>query len=350
MNYPTFCTIICYLYKTIEISCIERKAMEKEYGSHVGGHITLFFTVEKDGRLLRNQGSRGVGINIEHGVRVELSVKDTEGDIHDSIIKVFDFHNQEMLGAGSFYSGLIEELVYARLVDKSPSFDISVFLELPTSQGFGMSAAGLIAVALALRSFSKRGAIDQYYRICHRIERQKGSGLGDVLGIFAGGVEIRLQPGAPGASGRSLGFKCKQPIILVWQPEEARHTSSYIDDPTWEVKISKAGHKALNNIKSGPWDHSRWDDILEQSSKFCQESELVLEDEREELLDTVMSTVRSVDLQSHIRIRLCMLGTSCVILPRKLDRILSEQELSSLSKELTDQGLASIVTGIDYQN
>ena len=55
--------------------------MEKEYVSHIGGHITLFFTVEKEGRLLRNQGSRGVGINIQHGVKVELSVRDITGDV-----------------------------------------------------------------------------------------------------------------------------------------------------------------------------------------------------------------------------------------------------------------------------
>ncbi|MEC7229112.1 MAG: hypothetical protein VXV95_03580 [Candidatus Thermoplasmatota archaeon] len=322
--------------------------MEKEYVSHVGGHITLFFTVEKEGRLLRNQGSRGVGINIQHGVKVTLSIKDEEGDIQDSTINVTDFQNQEKTDSGKFYSELIEDLVHARLVNSYPSFDITISLELPTSQGFGMSAAGLIAVALAFRNYSKRGAIDQYYRICHRIERQNGSGLGDVLGNFAGGVEIRLQPGAPGASGRSLGFKCKQPIILVWQPEESRHTSKYIDDINWQTKISKAGHKALNNIKSGPWDHSRWDDILDQSSKFCQESELAHEDERSKLITMVMGIVRSVDMQSYVRIRLCMLGTSCVVLPRKLERVLTVAELELLHSEFAKQGLESLITGIDH--
>ncbi len=332
----------------IEIRPNYRDTMEKEYVSHVGGHITLFFTVEKEGRLLRNQGSRGVGINIQHGVKVTLSIKDEEGDIQDSTINVTDFQNQEKTDSGKFYSELIEDLVHARLVNSYPSFDITISLELPTSQGFGMSAAGLIAVALAFRNYSKRGAIDQYYRICHRIERQNGSGLGDVLGIFAGGVEIRLQPGAPGASGRSLGFKCKQPIILVWQPEESRHTSKYIDDINWQTKISKAGHRALNNIKSGPWDHSRWDDILDQSSKFCQESELAHEDERSKLITMVMGIVRSVDMQSYVRIRLCMLGTSCVVLPRKLERVLTVAELELLHSEFAKQGLESLITGIDH--
>lgn len=318
--------------------------------SHIGGHITLFFTVEKEGRLLRNQGSRGVGINIQHGVKVELSVKDPTGDVKDSSINIYDYQDQQMTNSDSFYRELINDLVFARLLDESPSFDISISLELPTSQGFAMSAAGLIAVALACRQYSNRGTKDQYFRICHRIERQNGSGLGDVLGIYAGGVEIRLQPGAPGASGRSLGFKCKQPIVLVWQPEESRHTSKYIDDKNWQTKISRAGHSALNAVKIGPWDHSRWDDILDQSSKFCQESELALEPERHDFLDKVMSIVRSVELQSHVRIRLCMLGTSCVLLPRKLDRMLSAEELSLLESQFIEQGLAAKITGIDYQD
>tara|TARA_Y100000766_G_C18877885_1_gene591767 strand:- start:87 stop:1055 length:969 start_codon:yes stop_codon:yes gene_type:complete len=321
--------------------------MENEYTSHVGGHITLFFTVEKDGRLLRNQGSRGVGINVQHGVSVKLSIKDSNGDINDSSITVFDYQGNKMENSDKFYRDLIDDLVYARLLDNNPSFNISVSLELPTSQGFAMSAAGLIGVAMAFHKYSNRGNIDQYYRICHRIERLNGSGLGDVLGIHAGGVEIRLQPGAPGASGTSLGFKCKQPVILVWQPEESRHTSKYIDDEIWQTKITKAGHKALNKIKSGPWDHSRWKDVLDQSSNFCQESELISEPERKQFLDAVMSIVRSVELQSYVRIRLCMLGVSCVILPTKLDRMLSDEELDLLKSKFSEKGLESLITGID---
>ena len=185
--------------------------MEKGYVSHVGGHITLFFTVEKEGRLLRNQGSRGVGINIQHGVEVKLSIKQTGSDIQNTTISIHDLKGNALPDSDILYRDLINDLVYAKLIDADVSFDICISLELPTSQGFGMSASGLIAVALAFREYSKRGNIDQYYRICHRIERQHGSGLGDVLGIYAGGVEIRLQPGAPGASGTCLLYTSPSP-------------------------------------------------------------------------------------------------------------------------------------------
>ena len=159
--------------------------MEKESVSHIGGHITLFFTVEKEGRLLRNQGSRGVGINIQHGVEVKLSTKKDTTNINDTTITVNDLNGNSMPNADMFYRDLIDDLVYAKLIDDDTAFDISISLELPTSQGFGMSAAGLIAVAMAFREYSKRGNADQYYRICHRIERQHGSGLGDVLGTVS---------------------------------------------------------------------------------------------------------------------------------------------------------------------
>ena len=63
-----------------------------------------------------------------------------------------------------------------------------------------------------------------------------------------------------------------------------------------------------------------------------------------------MGIVRSVDMQSHVRIRLCMLGTSCVVLPRKLERMLTAAELDLLNTEFAKQGLASLITGIHQES
>ena len=319
----------------------------------IGGHITLLFTVEKDGRLLRNQGSRGAGFNVEHGVRASvLEIKKTNmkeqvglsagssldekvnvkfGDIE---VTVLDMDGKEMIDSSSIYFDLVDELRHAKLLEKSDSKSIEVNLDLPTSQGFGMSAAGLIAVAYAFRELTGKGLAGQYLRLCHRIERIHGSGLGDVLGISAGGVEIRLQAGAPGASGRALGFGCPQNILLAWQPSEKRHTSKYIDDEKWQNKITLAGQKAVNNLKSDSWGHSQWSEILKQSRIFAEQSDLLDEPERKHLLGIVREIVRELDLQAKVSIRLCMLGVSLAILPRELSKPLSEEELELISKEL----------------
>jgi len=319
----------------------------------IGGHITLFFTVEKDGRLLRNQGSRGAGFNVEHGVRATVSQVENQ-DIEEHIVlsagssldekisiedgkievSVFDMEGKEITDSSAIYIDLVEELRHAKLLENKDSYSIEVNLDLPTSQGFGMSAAGLIAVAYAFRELTGKGLAGQYLRLCHRIERIHGSGLGDVLGISAGGVEIRLQAGAPGASGRALGFGCPQQILLVWQPSEKRHTSKYIDDPKWQNKITTAGHKAVNNLKNDSWGHSQWSEILKQSRIFAEESELLDEPERNHLLSTVREIVRELELQAKVSIRLCMLGVSLAILPRELSNPLKKQELELISKQL----------------
>ena len=139
----------------------------------IGGHITLLFTVEKDGRLLRNQGSRGAGFNVEHGVRATVSqIKNHNNDQEIILsagssldkkidskngqieVSVFDMHGQEMENSSTIYIDLVEELRHAKLLNNNNSYSITVNLDLPTSQGFGMSAAGLVAVAYAFRELT----------------------------------------------------------------------------------------------------------------------------------------------------------------------------------------------------
>ncbi len=331
----------------------------------VGGHITLLFTVEKDGRLLRNQGSRGAGFNVEHGVRANVTALEkqdkekpqvlsagssldeiitvTEGNIE---VKVFDINGDDMPEYKQIYYDLVEELRHSKLLKKSASYSIEVNIDLPTSQGFGMSAAGLVAVSYAFRELTGIGLIGQYLRLCHRIERLHGSGLGDVLGISAGGVELRLQAGAPGASGRALGFPCPQPILLAWQPNENRHTSKYIDDPNWETKITIAGEKAVQNLKHDSWGHNQWEQLLTQSRIFAEQSELLEEPERKGFLSLVREVIRDLELQTKVSIRLCMLGVSLAILPRKLSKPLKKQELELISKTLEEKAIGTKITKI----
>ena len=331
----------------------------------IGGHITLLFTVEKDGRLLRNQGSRGIGFNVDHGVRASVfetkssqnqieqklsagSSLDGEIIVEDGVIEVIveDMYGEKITDSSKMYFDLVEELRHAKLLDRSPSYRIEVKLDLPISQGFGMSAAGLVAVAYAFRELTGRGLSGQYLRLCHRIERLNGSGLGDVLGISAGGVEIRLQAGAPGASGRALGFPCPQRILLAWQPSEKRHTSKYIDDSIWQRKISHAGNLAVNRMKDKPWNHEQWDQILTQSRNFAEQSELLEELERKQLLDKARDIIRELDLQVKTSIRLCMLGTSIVFLPRKLTNPFNKRELEQISEKLKQIGIGTKMTKI----
>ena len=59
---------------------------------------------------------------------------------------------------------------------------------------------------------------------------------------------------------------------------------------------------------------------------------------RRDLLESVRSIIQMHQLQANIRIRLCMLGTSCVLLPTQLNQPLTEETLSLLASELQQLG------------
>ncbi len=73
---------------------------------------------------------------------------------------------------------------------------IDTTLELPQGSGFGMSAAGALSVTIALAEMldMPRG---RAFEAAHRAELANRSGLGDVAGLMAGGVEIRKTEGLP---------------------------------------------------------------------------------------------------------------------------------------------------------
>jgi pantoate kinase len=192
-----------------------------------GGHITLVFSIWKDARLARFQGSRGAGFNVIDGVEVTLehtgtnqgtsprflshgsSLDEAPEGIEDGTLEVdvTAMDGTKIEHSLSLYTDLFEALRDSRLVKREDSFRLSVVLSLPVSQGFGMSAAGLVAVARAFHAYTKVGRDEQYLRIAHRIERLHSGGLGDVLGIAAGGVELRTEAGAPGSGGQAVRLR-----------------------------------------------------------------------------------------------------------------------------------------------
>jgi len=322
----------------------------------VGGHITLLFSIHDDAILPRNQGSRGAGMCLEKGVvatidpigqaepeeqgqemagwqRDVLEIKG-KGRTEVNILS----HGEPFDGQTQMYVDLIDELRNARLLPEDVHYSLTIELELPVSQGFGMSAAGLCATALACFEMTNQGAIEQYFRISHHIERRYRGGLGDVLGLYVGGVELRTIPGSPPSPGHARSFGVQTPVLLIWKPEGSRHTSEYIDHPDWKKTITKAGDAAVNTLSELEWNETVWPKLLQESQTFATASKMLEEPTRRDLLESVRSIIQAHQLQASIRIRLCMLGTSCVLLPTRLNEPLSEETLSILASELQQLG------------
>ena len=284
----------------------------------VGGHVTLLFSIHSKSLLARNQGSRGAGFCLEDGVEATAKIIDKGPDK----ISITSMEGHLFPEGVHLYSDLLDSF---RDVFNVKSFvEIKVNLELPVCQGFGMSGAGLLAASLALGEVFDCGDEGQLARLAHRLERKHSSGLGDVLGLWAGGCELRVTPGSPPFPGKAFGFDVNCPALLVWDPDGGKHTSNYIDDPAWKSKITKAGELAVDRLKEHEWNQNIWDMLLEEADRFALESGLLEEPERAKLLHAVLEQA-----DDSMSCHLCMLGTSLIVVPKRLGENPDCDELAS---------------------
>ena len=143
------------------------------------GHVTAFFApVPDDDPAVA--GSRGAGLALADGV--EVTVRPTGGD---SRLRLND--DPVALDA---VEGVLDRL------DVTASVEAET--DLAVGAGFGVSGATALATALAAaEAFDLARSEAELVRAAHAAEVEAGTGLGDVVAQFRGGLPIRLEPGAP---------------------------------------------------------------------------------------------------------------------------------------------------------
>ncbi len=323
---------------------------------HCPAHITLLFSIHDSDSRPSHQGSRGAGFCVESGVNVAAEMSERSSSMGESggvSSRVNVWNRDESLvdcetdpSCYSLYRDIEEHFRISGCFDESQVVNLDVRLELPCSQGFGMSAAGLLAAAEAYIRVLEINESGLAAKLAHRFERQRSTGLGDVLAMSAGGVELRLEPGAPPEPGVVNGFASNAPVLLVWSPGEGRHTSGYIDSPDWRDDISAAGGAAVNRLRQGEWNADRWPELLEESHVFAEASGLLAEPERKALLADVNAIIERSAYSTDLCACLCMLGVSAAVVPRTLTRPVDEQSLEELAEQLRGRGLGAQVTRI----
>ena len=310
-----------------------------------GSHVTLIFTINDDSSNLDDQGSLGVGLCLDQGV--EIIARGIEGDFEINIKFI------EGDGESELYQQVFKLLSKEIINIKNYNWDLAIKLKLPISQGFGMSASGAIAASMAIqRAIGEphEESLRRAFSIAHRVERHFSTGLGDVTALAAGGVERRTSPGSPFSGdlltrgpGMSEGWTKDIEVLLAWKKDSGKHTSSYIDDTVWKKSISKAGIKQMEQLMQKQWDKTRWSELLERSEIFADESGLLSDSKRFDLLNQAKNVIE--EISSEFKPLLCMLGKSLVIVPKNID---NEEglELSRLIYELNEVGFITKKTKI----
>ena len=148
------------------------------------GHVTGVFRPEASGRDPRSRGSVGAGVVLELGAWAEARFAPGPRT------------RLRVRGDGPGPWPISEEVARRLAPRETGTLSVRLSHELPVGQGFGMSAAGALATALAVGALSGRPRPESI-SVAHLADLFGGGGLGGVAAILGGGLEVRRRAGVP---------------------------------------------------------------------------------------------------------------------------------------------------------
>ena len=201
------------------------------------GHVTGFFEICMDGDTL-SAGSRGAGMCLSLGASSEVVlVPATKQSIKVTIN-----------GKGS-KAEVTKRAIRHLIGDKGYRVEVATELELPVSQGFGMSAAGSLSAAMGAAILLGKER-QEAYEAAHRAEVESGFGLGDVAAIHRGGITLRRRPGLP-PKGEVMRIPGEPEVVLAVIGRRLL-TKDILKDETKSREINDKGGYLVDSLVKKP--------------------------------------------------------------------------------------------------
>jgi pantoate kinase len=189
----------------------------------------MFFIPNREENLLK-KGSRGVAICVETGMTTRVE-KSESMDVRFNGIPIDNSIQEECAKELSFTGKIFS------------------YSDLPPSSGFGLSAgAALTTCAAIMGNDTKSGRV---YELAHKIELQRGTGLGDVQSQMTGGFHIRVKGG-------SFPYSVTERILedsidlLILPFKKKTPTGEVIESPSNLEEIVRNGKKAFKAFMKRP--------------------------------------------------------------------------------------------------
>jgi len=263
------------------------------------GHITGFFEICRSDKLL-STGSRGAGFCLTLGATSAVNTADSERQSIQVSIN----------GRESVASVTKHSLRYLAEQERL-RISVSTTLDLPVSQGFGMSAAGSLSASLALADILGKSR-QKAFEAAHIAEVERGGGLGDISALHRGGVTVRKKAGLP-PIGKVLRID-GEPEVVLCVVGRRMLTKSVLTNPAKARAINATGSRKVDELLKKPSIYR----FMELSAQFTQESGLA----SRRILD-VMSAASKLGMAS-----MSMLGSS----------VFAVGDTTGLSRVLSDFG------------
>jgi len=219
------------------------------------GHITGFFEIVYSQDPL-STGSRGAGLCLTMGARSKVKVEHAQ---KQTVRIAID---------GKRADASVTKTALKYLIGKDKlHVEVETMLDLPQSQGFGMSAAGALSASLALARILGKDE-HEAFEATHVAEIENKTGLGDVSAIMKSGITIRTMPGLPpiGKVERIDGA----PDVVLAVIGGKLLTKDVLTDPAKMKAINKSGSEKVGLLLREP-TLSR---LMELSAQFAMETGL----------------------------------------------------------------------------
>lgn len=247
------------------------------------GHVTAFFEICEDSNP-RKMGSRGAGLSLTLGVTTTARIREA------SMPSLEVFVNERRTRAE------VTERAVAKVLEDRP-YEVKILSEslLPVSQGFGVSAAAALSTVLALDDALGLGVKrEELVALAHETEVECGTGLGDVVPASMGGMDLRLEPGAPDFADVRK-YEIRKPLMLAVVGPEIR-TKSVIRNPAKAATINRVGSACVKEFVTDP----TFERLFELGARFAEETGLASK--------TLLEVVRASRMFG--RASMAMLGNS----------------------------------------
>jgi pantoate kinase len=227
----------------------------------VAAHLTGIFQIKDESLDVLHRGSRGAGVSINRGVTTTISKTKSS---HIEII----FNGIKKAASEAVVTSCIIKLLVSD--PESLKLQITHNFEVPLSSGYGASAAGALGTAFALNDVLELGLSEiECFQTAHKAEVLSKSGLGDVIGLYQGGLEIRMEEGAPGI-GKTIPMSNNTDWKVATVHFGTLPTSEVLTNASKRKIINKFGSEAISKLVSDP----HFGNFIQLSSIFTNEVEL----------------------------------------------------------------------------
>lgn len=217
----------------------------------VPSHITGFFAAHRrDEPLLA--GSVGCGLCLSLGATTTVECAP-------------EIEETEIFLNGTLSEAPVSRFVVQRLA-RGP-VRVRTELKMPFGAGFGASGAGALGCAYALNSLFDLGlTANQAAAVAHEGEVTHRTGLGDVIAQNAGGLVVRLHPGAPGTG--IIDRIPVPPLPISFVVRGPISTKQVLSDERVMSAVNAAGESALKELLKRP----TFANFLKLSRRFTLDS------------------------------------------------------------------------------